>query len=257
MRAVARLTYPLAVTLIAAGCRGKQYDPWLLPETHFATSVRTIALVSTEAPDGLDDPDPAEALFDSLLAAELQAAGFSVVSTAATGAIWRRLVDSVGGYYDPFTGRKDTASFNAVRRSWQHHLRDTHGADATLFPRIVVVDARVTDWKASWDGTSQTVWPWSKTLLAVFDAVVSGLAGTEPALSSEEGTTPALSLEVLIERLDGQVMYENRGGIEVWVKPDGHPVPRVALFQDMERNVKAVRLALGSILARRDIAQSH
>ena len=257
MRAVARLTCPYAVALIAAGCGSNQYDSdaWLLPEKHFATTVRTIALVSTEAPDGLDDPDPAQALFDSLLAAELQAAGFSVVSIAATGAIWERLVDSVGGYYDPFTGRKDTTRLNAVRRSWQHILRDTLGADAALFPRIVVVDAPVKDGKASWDGASQWVWSFGQTLHAVVDAALSGLAGTQPAPPSEE-TTLALSLEVVIEGLDGEPMYENRGGIEVWAKP-GRPVSRADLFQDMERNVKAVRVALGPILARRDIAQSH
>ncbi len=256
MRSQFRLTC-LAVTLIAAGCRGmQQYDPWVQPQARFATAVRTIALVATEAPDGLDNPDPAQALFDSLLAAELQAAGFSVASVTATGAIWERLVDSVGGYYDPFTGRKDTTRLNAVQRSWQQILRDTLGADAALFPRIVVVDALVRDGKANWDGASQWVWSWRQTLAAVVEALMDGLAGAQPQQPSEE-TTPALSLEVLIEGLDGQLMYENRGGIEVWAKPGGLPIPRAGLFQDTERNVKAVRVALGSIVARRDIAQSH
>ena len=82
-------------------------------------------------------------------------------------------------------------------------------------------------------------------MLRVLGAVANGLAGTEPPDPGER-TTPAFSLEVQIEHLDGEVMYVNRGGIEVWARPGGQRVPRSALFQDMERNVKAVRTALGS-----------
>lgn len=230
---------------MAAGCGSKRYDPWLVPQERFSATVRTIALVSTDLPEDLEDPDPAQATFDSLLAAELRAAGFNVVGPAVTREIWGRLVDSVGGYYDPFTGRKDTTKYHPVRRAWSRILSETHGADAALFPAIIVVDARVVDWKATWDGTSQTVEPWGRVLLDMLGAVASGLSGTEPPHRGER-TTPAFSLEVQVERLDGEVMYVNRGGIEVWARPGGRRVPRRALFQDMERNVKAVRAALGT-----------
>ena len=245
MRVVAGPICAVVAALMAAGCGRNRYDPWLVPEEQFAATVRTIALVSTEMPEDLEDPDPAQATFDSLLAAELRAAGFIVVTPAVTREIWGRLVDSVGGYYDPFTGRKDTTKYHPVRRAWRRILRETHGADVALFPGIIVVDARVVDWKATWDGTSQTVEPWGKVVLRVLGAVANGLAGTEPPDPGER-TTPAFSLEVQIEHLDGEVMYVNRGGIEVWARPGGQRVPRSALFQDMERNVKAVRAALGS-----------
>ena len=101
MRVVAGPICAVVAALMAAGCGRNRYDPWLVPEEQFAATVRTIALVSTEMPQDLEDPDPAQATFDSLLAAELRAAGFIVVTPAVTREIWGRLVDSVGGYYDP------------------------------------------------------------------------------------------------------------------------------------------------------------
>src|SRR5207247_9880796 len=117
MRVVAGPTCAVVAALMAAGCAGKRYDPWLVPEEQFAASVRTIALVSTEVPEDLEDPDPAQATFDSLLAAELRAAGFTVVRAAVTAAVWRRLVDSVGGYYDPSTRRESTSRYHCAVRA--------------------------------------------------------------------------------------------------------------------------------------------
>ena len=235
---------------LLAACGGKTtYDPWLTPQQDFAGTVHAMAVVSVEPPDDLEDPTPVEATFDSLLIAELVGAGFRVVSSQVTGDLWGGLVDSVGGYYDPFTGRQDTSKYNPLRRAWMRILREEHGADAVLFPSIVVVDAGVSDWKASWDGTSQRV-------QSIFSAALRAIAGEENA-----ATTPALSLEVQIEDMDGEVVYVNRGGIEVWEKPasgrgEGYrEVPRSELFRDAERNTRAVRLALGSILTGNAVAQ--
>ncbi len=231
------------LALVLPGCAGKaSYDPWLVPRDSFLAGTRVIALSPLKVPEELDEPAPVEALFDSLITDGLRAAGFSVVPSDVVSEIWNHGADSVGGYYDPMTGRPDTSRLNPLRRDFKRRLRDEHGAQAVLFPEVLVVEAPYADGQASWDGTSQAV-------TGLFKVLVSAIANTElPA-----GTAEGLSLDVQIESVEGGAVFNHRGGIELWAKPSGDGsrlnwVPREKLFLDAKRNQKAVRLALGSVL---------
>ncbi len=233
------------LAFVLLGCAGKpSYDPWLAPRDSFLTSTRTIALSPIRVPDDLEQPAPVEATFDSLITEALRAAGFAVVSPDIVSDIWGHGADSVGGYYDPMTGRQDTSKLNPLRRYLKQRLREEHGAEAVLFPEINVVDAPYSDGTATWDGTSQAVAGFFKVLLAA-------IANTDlPA-----GTAQGLSLYVQIESVEGGVVFTNSGGIELLAKPTGDGsrlnwVPREKLFVDRQRNEKAVRVALGSLVTR-------
>ncbi len=234
------------------GCGGKPaYDPWLVPRENFLARTRMIALSPLDVPDDLEQPEPVATLFDSLLTEALQEAGFGIVPADVVSDIWGHGTDSVGGYYDPMTGRPDTSKLNPLRRYLKRRLREEHGADAILFPEISVVDAPYADGTAKWDGTSQAV-------TGFLAALLSAIANTQlPA-----GTAQGLSLDVQLESVEGGVVFTNRGGIELWAKPDRDGsqlnwVPRDKLFLDAKRNRKSVRVALGSILAREGSAPSR
>ncbi len=237
------------LALAPLGCAGKaSYDPWLVPRERFLASTRTIALSPIDVPDELEQPEPVLAIFDSLITEALCAAGFAVVPAGVVSDIWGHGTDSVGGYYDPKTGRQDTTKLNPLRRYLKQRLRAEHGADAILFPEIIVVDAPYADGTATWDGTSQAVAGFLRVLLS---AITSN---TLPA-----GTAQGLSLDVQVESVEGGVVFTNRGGIELWAKPDRDGsqlnwVPRDQLFLHPDRNRKAVRLALGSVLTREGAA---
>lgn len=233
------------VTLLAwvlAGCAGKPaYNPWLVPRDSVLANTRTIALSPLRAPDDLEESEPVEALFDSLITDALRAAGFVVVPSDVVSEVWNRGADSIGGYFDPMTGQADTSKLNPLRRYFKQRLREEHAADAVLFPEIMVVNAPYADGKASWDGTSQAVAGW-------FSILASVIANTDlPA-----GTAEALSLDVQIESIEGGPVFNHRAGIELWAKPGGDGslswVPRERLFLDRTRIQRAVRRALESVL---------
>ncbi len=187
--------------------------------------IKTIALSPVQAPDGLEDPAPASALFDSLLAAELGQAGLTVIPSRETGAIWQHFVDSVQGYYSALTGELVQAKYAAVRTNTLRALRDRFRADAWLRPTIQVVSVRFAGGEAIWDGASE------------------GMGG------GSSGATVALSLVVTVSDTAGTDIYIGRGGIQALSK-GSNVVDRSKLFRDRKRNLQAVHLAIDSLLAR-------
>ncbi len=188
--------------------------------------LQTIALSPVEIPDGLDDPGPVRALFDSLLAAELARAGFTVVPSHEAGGLWKRFVDSVHGFYSALTGELVEEKYRAVMGGTLRELKDRFHADAWLRPEIDVVAVDFEGGKARWDGTDEGVG------------------------SGTSGTVPALSLAVVALDMDGKEIYTGRGGIQV-LRKGFKDVSREKLFKDAKRNLKALHLAIDSLLVRR------
>lgn len=128
-RSTPRLWSVLA--LVLGSCAGNpRYDPWLVPRDSFLADTRVIALSPLRVPDDLEQPEPVEMLFDSLITSELRAAGFWVIPSDIVSEVWNDGADSIGGYYDPMTGLADTSKLNPLRRYYQRRLacRDGGGA---------------------------------------------------------------------------------------------------------------------------------
>jgi len=64
-----------------------------------------------------------------------------VVSGVEAGAVWKRLVDSVRGFYDPITGDRDSAKYEAVHRGTLRELAARLHATFWLHDTITVVTA--------------------------------------------------------------------------------------------------------------------
>ncbi|HET7296947.1 MAG TPA: hypothetical protein VFI66_07370 [Gemmatimonadales bacterium] len=190
-----------------------------------AESIKTVAVSPLDVPDGLDNPEPVQALFDSLITSELARAGLSVISSREVGAVWRRLVDSVHGFYSPITGERMSEKYAAVRNGTLRELKERLHADAWLRPRIQVVPVDYTGGKAYWDGASEGVG------------------------SGTSGTVAALTLVVAVSDTTGSDIYIGRGGIQV-LRKGGKEVSRDKLFRDAKRNLQALHLAIDSLIAR-------
>jgi hypothetical protein len=237
VRSLDHILAVLTVVGLAAGCGGKPHDPWLAPESEFRSTVSRIALITVQTPEELEDPDPVRALFDSLLTSTLGAAGCGVIPSSRASALWSHAIDSAGGVFDPNTGRADTMKVWAIQRYVLGRLEAEDSADAFLAPAIVIVRAEFREHKARWDGASQTIEGFGSTVLRLF----SGW--------NQEGWVPALSLAVDVRSMAGRRLFSNRGGIELWAKPESDaPVPRMELFIDPTRNSRAVWLALRPII---------
>ena len=194
---------------------------------------RTVVVDFTSLPSGFSDFGAARARFDALVAERLREAGFAVVPAESSEAVWKRNVDSVGGFYDTYSGKLIPGKFAAVRAGTLRELRSRFRADVWLHPMIEV---RV----ASFDG-SQVDWDGAREASGAVGGVVKLLFG------SNQGTTQALSLVVAAETIDGKTFYNRAGGIQLLRKVYREgllPVPRASLFADASRTAAAVHIAL-------------
>lgn len=179
---------------------------------------------------GVETPDSVVATFDSLFIAQLEIGGYTVVPSKESAAIWRRLVDSVQGFYDPITGDTVQAEFAAVHTGTLRELATRFGAVAWLRPTIGMVTAEWRRGRAHWDGVSE------------------GMSSP----SGGNGSVGALTLVVVVEDTSGRVVATGRGGIQVLAKIKGsqyQAIPRDKVLTDYDRNLKAVQLALRPFLA--------
>jgi len=228
---------------LGTGCAGHaEYDPFLVPEDRIYGTVKTIALYAVLAPSELGSVDPQRGKFAALIAAQLEAAGFTVVPPEVSDSIWTRLTDSLGGLHDSHTGERDTVKLNTARTLAMSELQARFHADAWLHPYIVFSDAKYEEGDAQWDGAKQSYQSLGKKLL-------TALLG-----EGTSGKTKALSLWVVMEDMDGEELYENQGGLQLYMIPQGQDVVKIdpaELYADSKRNSTAVRLALEPLVTRK------
>jgi hypothetical protein len=201
-----------------------------------AQGVKTIATTTIALPQEYHDLARVRTRFDSLIAERLRTAGFTVVPPQVSESIWHHVRDSVGGFFDTYTGKRIDAKFAAVRTATLTALRTTYQVDAWLHPVIRVVGARFSGGKVKWNGVEET------------SGAPGGLGGF--LFGSKTGSIPALSLFVFVEDMDGKDLYEGVGGIRLTDRIEGDrfvPVPRDSLFDDGARNAAALHLALDSL----------
>lgn len=200
--------------------------------------VRTIAVSSISLPRELRSLPGPRAQFDSLITSSLRSEGFAVVPPQVSESIWLRLRDSIGGYYDSYTGKLIDAKLEEVHLGTLRELHARHAVDAWLHPEIEVVGAPFTGGKVKWHGTEQE------------SGATGGLGGF--LFGTKRGSVPALSLFVSLEDTVGKDIYAGVGGIELTSRIKGDrfvDVPWPSLLRDGARNVAAVHLALDSLPA--------
>ena len=201
--------------------------------------VKTIAVSSVALPRAFRDTPGPRARFDSLITAALRAEGFAVVAWQVPESIWLRLRDSIGGYYDTYTGKLISTKIDAVHLGTLRALHAHYAVDAWLHPSIEVVSARFTGGKVKWHGTEQE------------SGATGGLGGL--LFGTKKGSFPALSLFVALEDTAGKQLYEGAGGIELTSRIQGDvfvDTPPGLLLDDEVRNAAAVHLALDSLPTR-------
>lgn len=199
---------------------------------------KTIALSSINLPSELRGMHGRGARFDSLITSQLRTTGFTIVPAQASESIWLRLRDSVGGYYDTYTGKLVEAKLDVVHTATLRELHARYGADGWLHTKIAFVGASFTGGKVKWHGTEQT------------SGARGGIGGF--LLGTKTGTVPALSLFVVLEDTAGKELYSGVGGIELAVQIQGGLpayIPQLMLLNDEARNIAAVHLALDSLSA--------
>lgn len=221
----------------------KHLNKFSAPKDSILERVKTVAVTPLTIQGDMSDParQRGRTALEPAVESELRSAGFAVVPATVLDSVWLHLVDSIGTLYDPKTGAPDTVRFSAARKAATQVLRERYSADAVLDIYVGVVSASFQETTASWDGTSQTYGNFGHQLLgALFGNVY-------------RGRTRALSLIANLQSLEGQSLYEGRGGLQVYVIPDNGKfldVPDSTFFADTARNGRSVHLAMCALVNR-------
>jgi hypothetical protein len=201
--------------------------------------VKTIAVSSVEIPREFRRLPRPRARFDSLISSTLRTKGFAVVPWEVSESIWLRLRDSIGGYYDTYTGKLIKAKVEAVHMGMLRELHARYAVDAWLHSWIDVVSAPFTGGKVKWHGAEQE------------SGARGGLGGF--LFGTKKGSIRALSLYVALEDTVGTELYEGVGGIELGSQIEGGRFVDITpglLLVDEARNATAVHLALDPLPTR-------
>src|SRR5882672_10257319 len=151
----ALLVMTLAASLVGAGCATQAaYNPFKITQDDFYGRVKIIALAPVLIPGDVENPEPAAAKFESLIQAKLRDAGFSVVPSREYAEIFKRMAQTVGGYFDPVTGRRDESKSKMVREYTLREVNMKFNASAVLYPIVRVVKATFAGGRAKWDGVT-------------------------------------------------------------------------------------------------------
>ena len=173
---------------------------------------------------------------DGTLRAELQKRGFSIVADDQFAKLWAEEVASSGGFFDPFTGRRDEARWTAARQKVFKKLAADSGASAFLFAAIVKKPAQFQSGQAKWDGVKELVTTSKSWMGTMFNPNAAFI-----------GQLDAFSLEIRVVDVDDRLLFEEYGGMQVAERMSGGslvPVPEPELFVDPSRDQRAIDLAL-------------
>ncbi len=215
----------------------KHQKPFRVPSADLRAAVHTIALTPVWLQAEVHDSIRRRTLaLDSLLAATLEAGGFSLVPATVAESLWSAIRDSSGALYDAATGRPDSARMEAARERFRTTLHGEFQADGILFSSVVGVAARFDDGSAQWDGAKQPLANFGKRFV---QALLKG--------GTYEGKTAALSLRTALVGVDGRLLYDNRGGLQIVSIPRAGKfidVPESELLADTARVRGAVHIAV-------------
>ena len=242
----------LALAFVLASCGGSQ-EVLLTPQeraTYASTNVIALAplnLTAQERPQNLLTAVP---YFERVLTQRLERSGFRVIAPEVGRAVYDTLALTTQNKYDVETGEPNPAVMEGLKTAFAQRMAERHGADAVLFPDILLVRARIDGARAEWDG--------------VQEAVEQGLIDRTGASESfRTGSLAALSLGVEVVLPSGERLHTGRGGVE-FVEPlrQRQAVPvqyrgqvtKEGLLQEPTRVERAVLLALDRFLEKKAAA---
>src|SRR5262249_35073699 len=118
--------------------------------------------------------------------------------------IRERVMLTLGGLYDPMTGRAIQENVDAFEKLTAEEYRTSHEVNALLDSAIVIRSVQFNRGEVSWDGVTDSVSGRS----GFTDFITLGFNGLV-------GIVPALSFVVRLTDAKGLIMYSNAGGLQL------------------------------------------
>ncbi len=196
------------------------------PDTVDATGIRVVALLPISIRPDVPNNVVGRQIFDSLIQTVLNRSGLTTILPDVVEPIWRRLADSVRGFYDPATGKLIVDKWTTVSGVAAREL----GAWGILHARVDVIHVRYRGGKPE-----------------EYDGVKEGMG---PAKG--EGAIDALTLTVVVVDSAGVPVQCGRGGVQLLARASVwngaiRPVKPETVFTDLSRDVAAIERATGGL----------
>jgi hypothetical protein len=184
-----------------------------------------------------------QARYRQALEKSLGELGLTVTGGDSYAQLWEAERTAAGGFFDPFTGRRDEDRMRSSRIRVFAKLREQFGITAVVYPSVVLTSAAFKQGTAKWDGVSESITT-TKGLGKLFDPGTGFM-----------GELSALSLEIRIADGDDRTLFDESGGIQVIERYSGgrlSDVPESDLFADATRDSRAIEVALRPLKATPD-----
>lgn len=166
--------------------------------------------------------------------------GLAVTGGEDYGPLWDAERAAAGGFFDPFTGRRDEDRLRTARGRVFAAMHQKYGITGIVYPSVVLTTAAYKQGTAKWDGVADSV-----TSTKGFGKLL------DPSMQYM-GELSALSLDIRIADADDRTLFEETGGIQVAEKFSGgrvSPVPEPELFADASKDIRAMEIALRPLAA--------
>lgn len=263
MSQMSKLVLSLFLVLLTTACATKTYNPFRIDRDVFFEKTRAIALAPIDVQisyEGQTDEKQSQynlrleetrKSFEALMTTRLSEAGFSVIPSKEYGKIWDRLAKEQGGFFDPGTGKKDKAKYEATQKKSVKEISAKFPINAVLYPSVVIVKVPFSSGIAWWDGTEQRVTGSLKSTKGGSGVLWSVFSGASNIRGNVSGMS--FGVQIMDVQTESETFY-NRGGIQLFVKLSGlramkfTSIPIEELFSSEERNAGAVAYALDPLI---------
>jgi hypothetical protein len=122
-----------AGSMFVGGACVTPYDPYKIPADELRKRVDTVAISPLDVDVELDDVARVRQLIEPRVVEMLRQGGFEVVPPEEWDPRWLAVAHEVGPIFDPVTGRRDDARYQAARSALYHDLALERGVDAIVY----------------------------------------------------------------------------------------------------------------------------
>ena len=225
-----------AICAIGVAC-ATGYDPFKVPAERLREGVDTVALRPLAVHPDLVDPQRLRALIEPRAVAMLSEGGFEVVPPEEWERRWLATAREVGEIWNPISGARDDARYDAVMSAVRHDLAVERGVDAVVELHLFAEKVEASGWSPRLCGVQREVyWP-----------------GREFPLGSRVTLAYGLCVGVRVHDLDEREIYSIRHGLEfvdTYALQTNARLPLDQRLRDPERIEEALDVILGPLATR-------
>lgn len=206
--------------------------PYVLPKKEFKKRIKYVSLSPLSVHESLNLSDDMRAFVEAEANTRLNKTKLQVLGIQPYAQLRATLAEQVGGLMTA-EGLVDERRRTVVWDHAKREMRHRHPVDAFAEIGIRIVNAAFAKDRAEWDGVKQKVKS-SGDGFALFGG------------PNYQGTIAALSFQLVIYDRSDELLFVNRGGIEVLQERQGAKLvlrDEAAMLQDQKSLKKAVQLA--------------